>query len=303
MRDDGQLAHDGARRTPTNARARFAGKFRAAAHTAATSGLSRVRLLRALASSQSASISASVASAGASCRAPPARASIAAKRRSNFALVRAQRRLRIDIEVAREVDDGEQQIADLVRRPASLSPASRARLRSRRPPRGSSRAPPADRSSRSRPCRPCACSFRARVSAGRPAGTPASAPSAGAAALPACARAAFSSALICSHSPLTASGVEPALVAEHMRMPADQLFGDRLRPHRRNRTRLAPRPCGRGRRPAAADRPARRAGRRDRRARSRRRPRRLPRSCRARWSRNSARGPRGSRCRACAAPP
>ena len=152
----------------------------------------------ALASSHSASISASVASAGVLPTAASA-SSIAANRRSNFRLVAAQRRLGIDVEMAREVDHGEQQIADLAQ-DLRRGRASRAPPRSRRSPRGSSRAPPSGRSSRSRPCRPSAAASARASSAGSPADTPASAPSRpGAGVLPAFARAAFSSALISSH--------------------------------------------------------------------------------------------------------
>ena len=81
----------------------------------------------------------------------------------------------VDLEVARQIDHREQQVADLA---GGLGTARRrrARPRSRRSPRGSWRAPRADRSSRSRPWTPSACSFSARISAGRPAGTPSSAP-------------------------------------------------------------------------------------------------------------------------------
>ena len=156
----------------------------------------------AFASSHSASISASVASAGVL---PARRERVLDRREAALELQvgRAQRRLGIDVEMAREIDHDEQQIADLARDLLAVA-ASRAPLRSRRSPRGSWRSPPSGRSSRSRPCRPSAAASSARVSAGRPADTPASAPSRpGAGVLPALARrAAFSSALISSHWPV-----------------------------------------------------------------------------------------------------
>ena len=92
--------------------------------------------------------------------------------------------------------------------------------------------------------------------------------------------------------------VPRARVAEHVRVPADQLVdqvaGDvvDVEPAVRRRPR---RPPGRGRRPAAGRRRAPRASRPRRRRRSRRRPRAPPRAGSRAARRASARRPRGSR--------
>ena len=168
--------------------------------SAACSGLAT---RAAFAASQSASISASVASSGllaARGQRPLDRGEAALE----FLVGGAQRGLRIDVEMAGEIDHGEQQVADLGLRPC----------RRRRAAISASISSPSSRifastaigSFQSKPTLPAlACSFSARVRAGRATGTPASAP-ASCGCSPRAARSAFSSALIRSQRPLTASG-------------------------------------------------------------------------------------------------
>ena len=205
---------------------------------------------RAFASSHSASISASVAS----CGAFPSRQARVRSRRSGARISGWSRRSTASGSARR----WRARLTAANRRSptsaaASVAVADRARLRSRRLPRGFCAAPRADRSSRSRPCSALSCSFSARVRAGRATGTPASAPSLLA---PPCA--AFARLLLrLDPFPQALDGLRGlrALIAEHMRMPANELRGDAPRPRRRNRTRPVPRPCGRERRPGAGDRP------------------------------------------------
>ena len=197
-------------------------------------------------------------------------ASIARKRRSNLALAPRSAAFGIDVDMAREIGDREQEIADLV-----LDRAARAGLPSAsRTSRSSSSIladdlarRPASRSRRSRPSR---VSFTARVRAGRPAGTPASRPAAaGSSGCPPRLAPRALGLLGCldlAPERLDAVGREVARVAEHVRMAADQLARDAPRPRRRNRTRRPPRPSGHGTRPGAE-------GRRVRPCRSRRSPR------------------------------
>ena len=85
---------------------------------------------------------------------------------------RAQRRLRIDVEMTGEIDRGEQQIADLLRQRLGRA-AARSPPRPRRSPRAAWRAPRRT-SFQSKPTLPAfSCSLSARVSAGRVSGTPA----------------------------------------------------------------------------------------------------------------------------------
>ena len=93
----------------------------------------------------------------------------------------AQRRLGIDVEVAREIGDREQQVADLAR-DLVLGAGVESRPRPRRSPRAAWRARRAA-SFQSKPTLPAfSCSLSARVSAGMASGTPASAPVAASAA-------------------------------------------------------------------------------------------------------------------------
>ncbi len=129
-----------------------------------------------------------------------------AKAPREFLVGGAQRRLRIGIEMAGEIDHGEQQVADLGRGLAAVAAAISASISSH-----SSRilASTASGSFQSKPTLPAlACSFSARVRAVIATGTPASAPvSSG--LPPRAARSAFSSALMRSHSPSTSSGDRP----------------------------------------------------------------------------------------------
>ena len=129
----------------------------------------------------------------------------------------------------REIDGGEQQIADL---------AGELLVRARRDSASTSAISSRSLASTPRDVVPVEADLgRLLLKLQRPRqrrqgrGTPASAPSAArhrARRRRASARSRFSSALIRPHSALTASGVEVAGVAEHMRMAADQLGGDRL---------------------------------------------------------------------------
>ena len=107
---------------------------------------------RALASSHSASISSSVACSGLRPSARQRRLDMA-EAALEFGVGAAQRRLRVDLQMAREIDDDEQEIAKLGLGEIGAA-RRRARPRPRRSPRGFWRAPRARRSSRSRPCRP-----------------------------------------------------------------------------------------------------------------------------------------------------
>ena len=166
-----------------------------------------------MAAFHSASISASVASA----RRLAARGERILDRRKaplEFQVGRAQRGLGIDIEMAREIDHREQQIADLGFDLVGACRSSSASISS-----VSSRifASTAFGSFQSKPTLPAfCCSLSARVSAGSPADTPDSAPSrretvSGAGGPPASAFAALSCALIASHWTLTSPVLRPRL--------------------------------------------------------------------------------------------
>ena len=166
---------------------------------------------------------------------------------------------RIGADMAGQIDQREQEIADFVgdvrrRRRRRARPRSR-RLSSRifcSTARGSFQSKPTVEA--------LLCSSIARISAGRPAFTADSSDVAPLCFAARCAaRSAFSSALMRSQA-LGAGGVRclPSLSAEHMRMAADHLRGDRLDHVAEGEARSAPPPCARDRRPAAADRRARR---------------------------------------------
>ena len=145
------------------------------------------------------------ASRAASASAPPAADSIAAKRRRNFALRGAQSRFRIDLEMPREIDRGEEEIAQLffdcaemrtsggwaaVRPEVRQSPPAACRRVHRRP---ASRSRPWRRANRAclPPASPAWCEEC------RPAWT----------IVRTCGRFAFSARLICSQLRRTASAV------------------------------------------------------------------------------------------------
>ena len=207
---------------------------------------------------------------------------------------RAQACLRVEIELARQIGEHEQQIAHLVR-PAAPVGASGSSARSSASS-SSSLSSTAAASGQSKPTRAArAVSLAARVRAGRPAGTPASAPvSAPGGALGRFLR--LPGRGLCR-------GVAGRGVAEDVRMAAHHLVGDGPRDvdeveptgflgHARVIDDLEQQVAEFVRQRGEVAR-----------ARSRRRPRRLPRSCRARWSRRSAPCPTGSRARVAQARP
>ena len=200
--------------------------------------------------------------------------------------------------MARQVDHGEQQIADLGRR---LCRSSR-RLISASISSTSSRilASTASGSFQSKPTLPAlACSLSARVSAGRATGTPASAlvRSGGEAAR----RLFLGLDAVPQHLHLVRR--RALRLAEHVRMAAQQLLGDRRDDVAEVERALLLRHTGMEHDLEQQVAQLLAQVRQSRCARWRRRPRRLPRACRARSSRNSARDPTDSRSRACAAPP
>ena len=84
----------------------------------------------------------------------------------------AKRLLGLHREMAREIDDGEEDVAEFVLQPILvMGRLGKLLLRSPRSPRGSLRSRPSDRSSRTRPFRQRFWSLSARVSAGRAIGT------------------------------------------------------------------------------------------------------------------------------------
>ncbi len=151
-----------------------------------------------------------------------------------FGVGGAQRRLRVSLEMPREIDRGEQKIADLTSPlRASGEPPPAISASTSRIPREACRAPRRRRSSRSRPGRPSSCSFSARVSPGKACGNVSERAlrarrAAGRRWARASARSCFSCALICPQSALDRRGIEITRSPENMRMASDQLRRDRL---------------------------------------------------------------------------
>ena len=174
------------------------------------------------------------------------------KRRSNLALAPRSAASGIDVEMPREVGHHEQQVADLLRhaRPG----------RRRRAPRPARAVSSAILSSTGRGVGPVEADARgallqlhARVSAGRPRGTPSSALAAPAVAR----RAALGRLDRLPVARLLVRRLVAARVAEDVRVAADHLVADRRDHVGEVEARRPPRPCGRGRPPAAAGRRAR----------------------------------------------
>ncbi len=220
-----------------------------------------------------------------------------AKRRSNLPLARRSARLRVDLQLAGDIDDGEQQVAELVLQPVVRGFSGCVlylgrELRQFLADLGQGRTP--RRASRSRRGR------RAIAASGR-----GSAPEGRGRCRPRRLRRARRprSRLLprarppCGF-PRRASAPRRCRCARRRRRAGGGARACRRwrGRRRRRRRRLAPRPSARGRRPGATGRRARPSARRGRRGRWRRRPRRLPRWCAGRWWRSSASTSHGQPC-------